>query len=521
MSFGERLLKRLSKAEEHKSNWVDSFDEAYLYAIPLRSSFYDEAPGQERMDIIFDSTAITSTQEFVSRMMVGLFEGWFTFEVGSEVPRQERHKLQRDLDDVTAYVIEVIQNSNFPTEIPEAMYDLAVSTGNFLVEEGDRARSPIKFTAVPLSHVTLDNGPFGSIDGVFRKRKIKVADISTVYPNAKVSSDIMQKTISNPDQEMEFVECMFRDWQKPTETYKWAVVSKDDSKEVIFETEVSGLGSRPWINFRWSCAANEVYGRGPLFNALPSIREINLARQLIIQNAQLALSGAWQYDDDGVINPDNIVIEPNALIPVAPNSNGLRALEPPNRFDLSQLIIRDMQEVIKKALFNDDLGPLDQTPRSATEIAARQATFAKIIGSSFWRLQHEMVTPMVQRIVYLLKKQGKITLPEVNGKEVKIVPRSPLAIAQRSKDILQFTNFAQTVAGLYGPQALSVYTKPGVAIDNLATWYGLKRDMLTTEVERRQAINQGAEIASAVGNENDVADITKQVSRTLPTAIGQ
>ncbi len=516
MSLGQRILSRYEMAKKVKLNWIDLWEECYDYALPMRSSFYQEAPGTERMDQVFDSTAIHATQEFASRMQVGLFEGWFKFEAGQEVPKKQRAKLQRDLDDITAYVIEVISQSNFATEIPESFLELAVSTGNLLIEEGDRVNQPIKFTAVPLNQITLDNGPFGKIDGVFRERKVKLAHVHTIYPKAKLSAEKMRAMIETPDKELIFVESLYRVWEKPIETYKWCVVTQDDSKELIQQEEISGLGSRPWLNFRWSCAAGEIYGRGPVFNALPSIREINLARQLVLQNAQLALSGAWQYDDDGVINPDNIRIEPNSLIPIAPNSNGLRPLEPPNRFDLSQLIIRDMENNIRKALFNEDLGPLDQTPRSATEIAARQATFAKVIGSSFWRMQNEMVNPLIQRVVFLLQKQGKIQMPEINGRKVKISPRSPLAIGQRSKDILQFTNFAQTVAGLYGPQALTVYTKPGDSVDKLATWYGIERDMLTTEVERQQFMEKGAEIASAVGNENDIADITKVVSGTLP-----
>ena len=481
-----------------------------MFALPMRASFFEEAPGTEHLDVVFDTTAIHATQEFASKMQVGLFEGWFRFEVGQDIPKDQRRKLQQELDDITMFVIEVLQNSNFATETPEAFLELAVSTGNMLIEEGDRASQPIKFTAVPLNQVTLDNGPFGKIDGVFRERKVKIGQINTVYPDAKISADLRTKIINNPDLEVVFVEAMFRVWERPTETYKWLVVANDDGKEVLVDKEVSGLGSRPWVNFRWSCAAGEIYGRGPVFNALPAIREINLARQLILQNAQLALSGAWQYDDDGVINPDNIIIEPNALIPVAPNSNGLRPLEPPNRFDLSQLIIRDMEANIRKALFNEDLGPLDQTPRSATEIAARQAQFAEVIGSSYWRLQSEMFVPMIQRIVFLLKKQGKLEMPRVDGKEIKVIPRSPLAIQQRSRDILQFTNFAQTVAALYGPQALPQHTDQSIAIEKLAKWFGIQQDILADPAQRQEQAQNTVESLEQRGV--DVAEITRQIT---------
>ena len=36
----------------------------------------------------------------------------------------------------------------------------------------------------------------------------------------------------------------------------------------------------------------------------------------------MSVSGVYTYEDDGVINPDNIALVPGSLIPVAPGSRG-------------------------------------------------------------------------------------------------------------------------------------------------------------------------------------------------------
>ncbi|MGB0405500.1 MAG: portal protein, partial [Fusobacterium sp.] len=36
------------------------------------------------------------------------------------------------------------------------------------------------------------------------------------------------------------------------------------------------MGSNPFIAFRWSKASGEVYGRGPLINALAAIKTCNI-----------------------------------------------------------------------------------------------------------------------------------------------------------------------------------------------------------------------------------------------------
>ena len=63
--------------------------------------------------------------------------------------------------------------------------------------------------------------------------------------------------------------------------------------------------------------AGETYGRGPLMLTLPAIKTANLTVEIILENAQMSISGMYQVEDDGVINIDNI-----ALIPGNDNSKG-------------------------------------------------------------------------------------------------------------------------------------------------------------------------------------------------------
>ncbi|GIR19712.1 MAG: hypothetical protein CM15mP34_2360 [Gammaproteobacteria bacterium] len=44
-----------------------------------------------------------------------------------------------------------------------------------------------------------------------------------------------------------------------------------------------------------------------------TIKTLNLSVQLILENAEMAIGGAYVYDDDGVFNPDNITIQPELL----------------------------------------------------------------------------------------------------------------------------------------------------------------------------------------------------------------
>ena len=125
----DTLLKRYDKAKATRENWVSLFEECYEYALPQRESFYAETPGQRRDDKIFDETAVVGVQEFASRLQSGLvpnFARWADFIAGSEVPKEQRESVNSQLQDVTDYVFEVLQNSNFAQEVHESFLDLAV-----------------------------------------------------------------------------------------------------------------------------------------------------------------------------------------------------------------------------------------------------------------------------------------------------------------------------------------------------------------------------------------------------------
>ena len=120
-----------------------------------------------------------------------------------------------------------------------------------------------------------------------------------------------------PDKECDVIEIVYRDYSNTKEEqYKFCAIS-EMYEHKINTTTFKGLGSNPYIIYRWSKCAGEVYGRGPLQLALPAIKTSNLVIELILENAQMAISGMYQVEDDGVVNVDNISLIPGTIIPKA------------------------------------------------------------------------------------------------------------------------------------------------------------------------------------------------------------
>ncbi len=487
----KKYLERYERAKSKRENFVPLFEECYEYSLPQRESFYHETIGQRRDDKIFDETAVVGVQEFASRLQSGLvpnFARWADLTAGSEVPKEDREDINNELDEVTEYVFEVIQNSNFAQEVHESFMDLAVGTGVLVCEEGD-AVQPVSFSAIPLPHVILDTGPDDKIDHVYRERKgIRFDQLPILYPKAQLNPQLQSMMTNSADKTTTVLELICRDYSIKNEEAYLSYAFCMTTNTVIYTKTMKGIGSNPFICFRWSKCAGEVYGRGPLINALSAIKTTNLTVELILENAQMAISGVYQMEDDGVINPDTINLVPGSIIPKAMGSAGLQPIQAAGDFNVAQLILSDMRLNIKRALYNDMLGNPDRTPASATEVAERMADLSRRIGSAFGRLQAELVQPVLQRVIYILKKQGRIEVPTVNGREVKVKSVSPLAQAQANQDISSIARFLELVNGTFGPEMTMVLINSEETAAHLAKKFGVPDSLIRDEEERKQIV---------------------------------
>ena len=500
--------ERYKLAKTARSSWEGVWEEIFDYTMPGRSPLYEKTPGQRRDDLIFDETAVVGVQEFSSRMVQGITPNnvrWARLEPAPAMKNMlgdDAVEVQIQLDQVTETIFDVIESSNYQQEAHESFLDVSVGTGNMVIEDGD-VMNPIKFHAAPIAEIYLEPGPFDRIDAVFRERNPKAGDIKLIWPQATMSLAVQNCVKNKPNEKIKLIEATLRDWSDVTIEKYDHIVIEEATKHVVYSTSWSGLGSSPWVNFRWAKHPGEVWGRGPLYNALAAIKTANLTVQLILENAEMAIAGVWQADDDGGINPANVRLIPGTIIPRSTNSRGLEPLRTPGNFDVSQLVLKDMRYNINKALYNENLGRREGTPISATEVAERMAELSRQLGSTFGRLQSEYVQPVIQRVIYLLKQQGRIELPGLpNGRELKIVPVSPLSRAQRNEDITQHINYATVLGQLFGPQMVQGVLDTNKFAVQLAEWYEVSGDLVRTPEEQQKLAQETGELmaqASAQG----------------------
>jgi hypothetical protein len=501
----EDVLKRHDIALRKKDDFRDLYEDAYEFALPQRN-LYDgywegKVGGAKKMNRVFDSTAINSVQRFANRLQSGIFppqRKWFRLEPGPDIPDDRKPEAQAALDVYNEKLFATIKQSNFDIAMGEFLLDLSVGTAVMMVQPGDDI-NPINFNPVPQYLVAFEEGANGQVDNVYRRMRIKAEALGRQWPDANIEGQLARLVKDKPTEDIELIEATIFDQKRGD--YSYYVIHKETKSEVVFRK----MKISPWVVSRYMKVAGEIYGRGPLITALPDIKTLNKTLELLLKNASLAIAGVYTAADDGVLNPNTIKIVPGAIIPVArnggPQGESLRALPRAGDFNVSQIVINDLRQNIKRILLDESLPPDNMSARSATEVVERMKELAQNLGSAFGRLINETMVPLVSKVLQVMDDRGLIDLPlRVNGLEVRVSAVAPLAMAQNLEEINNIMQYAQ-IAAQIGPEG-QMSIKTGEMLDMIAEKLGIPQKIRTTPEERELMKQEGAAMAAQAAEAN-------------------
>jgi hypothetical protein len=482
----EQIIKRQTAAQTKKDEFQQLYQDAYEFALPQRQLYgvwEGGAVGSKKMQRVFDSTAINSTQRFANRLQSVVFppqRKWATLEPGSDIPFEKQQMARNIFETYCDKMFTVLQQSNFDIAMGEFLLDLSVGTACMMVQPGDSV-SPINFIPVPLFLVSYEEGANGQVDNVYRKIRMKGESIIRQWPDAKIPPEMQRRIDQKPTDDIEMLEATIYDHGRGD--YCYHVIDKVSKAELVYRRRKSS----PWVISRYMKVAGEIYGRGPLMTALPDIKTLNKTIELLLKNASMAVSGVYTAADDGVLNPNTVKLVPGAIIPVArnggPQGPALQALPRSGDFNVSQLVINDLRSNIKRILLDESLPPENMSARSATEIVERMKELAQNLGSAFGRLINETMIPLTAKILEVMDERGLIDMPlRVNGLEVKVVPVAPLAQAQNQEEIGAILNYAQLMQNL-GPDG-QIALKMDALVDYLGDKMGVPMSVRNNRAER-------------------------------------
>jgi hypothetical protein len=213
----------------------------------------------------------------------------------------------------------------------------------------------------------------------------------------------------------------------------------------------SGYHEMPVICPRWMRSPGSDYGVGPMYAALPTVRQLNFLKANELAAADIAVSGMWLGIDDGVLNPRTVKLGPRKIV-IAAEKDSLTPLQTGSNFQLSEMMTSQLQAQIRKSLMADNLPPADGPAKTAYEYSVRVDMIRKLLGPIYGRLQAEYLKPLVERCFGLAFRAGifKPVPQTLSGRAFSVRYVSPkledvMAIEQVFASAGQFAQFDPSV----------------------------------------------------------------------------
>jgi hypothetical protein len=522
------VIQRFNKAKSLKTQWEPLYRDAMDYLAPHRQTFNTQQPGVDKTnpDKVFDSTATSALMDFVSNLISAVTphrKNWMKLKPGSLIDNKQREAATAQLEDITKTLFQYLHMSNFHTEFATSLSDLGIGTGAMLVNKGRKGR-PFVFQAVPISEVYLEQGPYGRVDTAFRHLEEYGRNVLQMWDDADINETLTALFDAKKDEKQCFIEASLAgeyDFTELDENGKPIRVKRYGYRYVVVHEQTKSIlvnrlqRSTPWIVFRWSTLTGEIYGRGPALMALPDTKSINVTKELLLKGASRAIMGIWLSQDDGVTNFDNIkTLQPGMVIPVDFTSGeraGLVELPFNANVNLVQFVFNDMQIAIKRMMYSEPLGRVDQPVKSVYELQSRQSEWARRIGSPFGRLEYECLIPLINRCLFILDELDIIDMSGflVDGEILGIDFVSPLAQSQDLEDLQGIQGYVSFLLQTFGPQIGLGLCKPEIVAKHMVRLLAVPSDIKPTDAEieqMKQAVQQQAAMQSAQQTQQLMAD---------------
>lgn len=487
----EEHLRRFAFAKAQALQHKAHIEQIYAMFMPNRDDYdsKNQSPGGIHNIKLYDTTGVIAARTHIAQLHVGLTpigKKWSQLEAGTDVPEVEKENANRLAQSATDVMFKYLEQSNFHLAMNEAYHDLTIGTGALVLNEGPDD-NPFLFSAVPIPFFFPEEGPHGTIETVWREfLSIPFRNILRMWPGAKIPEVIAQAAKEDVDFKLDLIEGSVFDVE--TNLFEYVVIH-EGTKEVFYK-EITP--SSQWIVFRGFKRANEVYGRGPADQALPTMQTLNQIFEDELRAAAFKSMPIFMGVSDGVFNPWTVVLQPNTIIPVSPGSTPQNPpLFPvPSSGDpkFSQIEVQDLRQQINKLFFTDPLGPVESPVKSATEMMIRNQESLEAKVPFIGRLQVELLEKLTQRMVYILRKKGLFPLVKVDGKELAVSYKTPLIESQNLAEANKIIQFTQTLQSIVGPEmSLMAFDLPDL-ITTLAEKMEVPLDVVKTNMEIQEAI---------------------------------
>lgn len=523
----KEVYKRLEALKSERHTYDQHCQELADYYLPSKNVITREpVPGEKRTLHIYDSIGIHSV-----KLLAGALHGMLTnpaaywFEYTTGIPELDKNdNVRRHLQKITHITHEIMNNSNFQTEIHELYLDeLTFGTGIMSIEED--SDMVVRFSAKHIKDCWLDENSKHKIDTVFREYRWKPRQIIEEFGKA-VPKFVLDKAKAAPEEKLCIVEltCPNMDYNKGkklsiqgkkfiTCTY----IKNGSSEHTLLEEK--GFNTFPFVTPRWTKGTGEINGRSPAMESLADTKMVNEMMKETIRAQQKATNPPLLVPDDGIVGslrqtPGGISYYRSGQGDfIKPLLSGVDLL-------LSEQMIEGVRGRIRSCFYVDQLKLQEGPQMTATEVMQRTEENNRLMGPVLGRQHSELLRPMIDRVYEIAERRGLYPPAPIelkNHPKIDVKYRSMLAKAQLATEANNIVRVFQAATPFIqlDPQAGDVINADE-GVRYIANLYGLPQDLLRNQDEIediRDAKDQANQAAMAAKQEEAAAE---QIGKVAP-----
>lgn len=526
----KKVIAKFQEKKGERGNWESLWQECADVALPRKDDIQiKRSPGEQKYVGMLDSTAMTSNE-----LLAGALHGMLTnpagyfFNLTTGVPELDQRDAVREyIQACVRKMHDVLNNSNFQTEVHEVYLDLGCFGTACLLMEEDK-KNVVRFSARPLREVFIEENTKGFVDCLYRELQMDARGLVDEFGYDNLPEKIQKAYDKKETKKFNVLHAVYpKAYSEGKGSERFNFISQYVWTDEKVDLQVKGFYEFPFLTPRWSKASGESYGRGPTEKALPSAKSLQVMRATTIKGAQKVVDPPLQAPDDGFIL--QIDTTPAGITYYrAGSQDRIEPIFNDSRIDFGFQVIEQERVQVREAYYTDQLKLREGPQMTATEVAERVEQAMRFLGPMLGRQQAEFLQPMIERLYFILDRAGE--LPPVPA-ELQNVPlnvqySSIMAMQQRMSEVQNIQRTMQNVAPFASSQPDVLDNFDGdAAVKYIAKLFNFPQELIRKEdalkmirdqrAAQQQALAQAAQGAQDADNTSKIMNAT---SKMMPKA---
>jgi hypothetical protein len=563
LSRKQQYMLRKSALWKERSSWVPRWREISDFLLPYSGRFVasDHNRGNRSFNNIYDETATFAHGVLTAGMMAGMTSParpWFRLATPDR-DLMEYEPVKFWLHDVTELMRDIFAKSNTYNALHSLYDELGSFATSASIVDPDY-ENVIHHNVLTAGEYAIATNEKGQVDTLCREYEMTTMQM--------VQKFVYRGNRANPPDWSVVSPQIKSDWQMGKNLDTWRPVihliqpreerdmKKHDSKNMRFAScyfepgndqgmdkflRESGYKNFPALVPRWHVRGGDIYGNGPSFLALGSIKQL--------QQEQLRKGQAIDYQVKPPLQvPAEMRNKMGAMMPggvyYVPTGGQTQGIK--SAFDVSlnlQHLLGDIVDVrgrLNKCYYADLFLMISQdnrrTPATATEIAERHEEKLLMLGPVLERLHNELLSPKIDIAFSRIIEAGILPPPppELQGIDLKVEFVSTLAQAQKMIGLGSLDRFLGTVAQVSAQsQDPSVWDKVNKdeVVDRYSDMLGVDPSIIVADdkvvfirnerAQAQAAASQAAMMPAAAGAAKDLAGADMSGNNALTNIMQQ